>query len=230
MAANPPRKRGMATAVEGHYPCGLAPRIRDVRRVCAEEVGRGDGVKLSRVILVDGELAGRVTIGGIRWGAKRGGSIGYWIAEPFAGKGYTTRAVRLIIQYGLEQGLHRLEIAVRPENEASLALVRKLISVKKGCGPTTSISMAIGVIIASLPALLTDTPRISAGLGPRARTRPFGGVSGGWGAYSQLTNGSNISVGGWGCRTVRLTAQGYDRRHGHIPLSVRATDLYFGIR
>ena len=48
--------------------------------------------------------------------------------------------------------------------------------------------------------------------------------------YSQLTNGSNISVGGWGCRTVRLTTQGYDRRHGHIPLSVRATDLYFGIR
>ena len=47
--------------------------------------------------------------------------------------------------------------------------------------------------------------------------------------YSQLANGSNISVGGWGCRTVRLTTQGYDRRHGHIPLSVKATDLYFGI-
>ena len=84
------------------------------------------GEAFAGVILVDGELAGRVTIGGIRWGAERGGSIGYWIAEPFAGKGYTTRAVRLIIQYGLEQGLHRLEIAVRPENEASLALVRKL--------------------------------------------------------------------------------------------------------
>ena len=78
------------------------------------------------VIVVDGELVGRVTIGGIRWGAERGGSIGYWIAQPFADHGYTTRAVRLLVAYGLAQGLHRLEIAVRPENEASLALVRKL--------------------------------------------------------------------------------------------------------
>ena len=29
--------------------------------------------------------------------------------------------------------------------------------------------------------------------------------------YSQLTNGSNISVGGWGCRTDRLTINGLDR-------------------
>jgi hypothetical protein len=29
--------------------------------------------------------------------------------------------------------------------------------------------------------------------------------------YSQLTNGSNISVGGWGCRGVRLTTRDYDR-------------------
>ena len=29
--------------------------------------------------------------------------------------------------------------------------------------------------------------------------------------YSQRSNGSNISVGGWGCSTVRLTTQGYER-------------------
>jgi hypothetical protein len=41
--------------------------------------------------------------------------------------------------------------------------------------------------------------------------------------YSQLANGSNISVGGWGCRTVRLTTQGYDRRMVifHCPLRQR---------
>lgn len=78
------------------------------------------------VFLIGGELAGRVTIGGIRWGAERGGSIGYWIGEQFAGHGHTTRAVQLLVAYGFAQGLHRLEIAVRPENEASLGVVRKL--------------------------------------------------------------------------------------------------------
>ena len=68
-----------------------------------------------------------------------------------------------------------------------------------------------------------------AGLSPILGGRPYGGVSGDGVPYSQRTNGSSTSVGGWGCRTVRLTTQGYDRRHGHIPLSVRATDLYFGI-
>ena len=47
--------------------------------------------------------------------------------------------------------------------------------------------------------------------------------------YSQLTNGSNISVGGWGCRTDRLTMKRFGPAHCHIPLCVRATDLYFGI-
>ncbi len=84
------------------------------------------GEAFGGVILVNDELVGRVTLGGIRWGAERGGSIGYWIAESFAGRGITTRAVRLLIAYGFEQGLHRIEIAVRPENAASLALVAKL--------------------------------------------------------------------------------------------------------
>ena len=47
--------------------------------------------------------------------------------------------------------------------------------------------------------------------------------------HSQHTNGSNTSVGGWGCRTVRQTST-LDPAHYYIPLSVRATDLYFGIR
>lgn len=78
------------------------------------------------VIVVGGQLVGRVSIGGIRWGAERGGAIGYWIARSHAGRGITPRAVALLAGYGLAQGLHRLEIAVRPENESSLRVVEKL--------------------------------------------------------------------------------------------------------
>lgn len=71
-------------------------------------------------------MVGRVTVGGIRWGAERGGSIGYWISPDYAGRGIVPRAVRLIAEYAFAQGLHRLEIAVRPENAASLRVVEKL--------------------------------------------------------------------------------------------------------
>ena len=47
--------------------------------------------------------------------------------------------------------------------------------------------------------------------------------------YSQLTNGSNISVGGWGCHTVRLTTQGYDRRIVIFHCALEQRDLYFDI-
>lgn len=84
------------------------------------------GEAFGAVIALGDELVGRVSIGGIRWGAERGGSIGYWIDSEHAGRGITTRAVRLLVDYGFEQGLHRIEIAIQPHNEASLGVVAKL--------------------------------------------------------------------------------------------------------
>lgn len=78
------------------------------------------------VIVVGGALVGRVSVGGIRWGAERGGSVGYWISPSYAGRGIVPRAVRLMCEYAFDQGLHRLEIAVRPENFASLRVAEKL--------------------------------------------------------------------------------------------------------
>ena len=48
--------------------------------------------------------------------------------------------------------------------------------------------------------------------------------------YGQRTNGSNTSVGGWVCRTVRLTTQAMTGGIVifHCPLEQR--DVYFGIR
>lgn len=78
------------------------------------------------VLVHDGQLVGRVTVSGIRWGAECGGSIGYWIAQTHAGRGLIPRAVALASEFAFSRGLHRLEIAVRPENAASLRVARKL--------------------------------------------------------------------------------------------------------
>lgn len=101
-------------------PVTFAAFVRQERRAWRQ------GAAFAGVVAIDGELVGRVAVGSIRWGAERGGSIGYWIARPHAGRGITPRAVQLLADYAFAQGLHRLEIAIRPENESSLAVVRKL--------------------------------------------------------------------------------------------------------
>ena len=69
-----------------------------------------------------------VTIGGIIFGAMRGAHIGYWIDQRFSSRGYTTRAVKLLTRFGFESlKLHRIEINLRPENEAS-----KKVAIKAG--------------------------------------------------------------------------------------------------
>ena len=69
---------------------------------------------------------GQITLGGISFGAGRMAFIGYWIDQRFSNRGITTRAVKLLTEYGLsELSLHRIEINLRPENEASKRVAEK---------------------------------------------------------------------------------------------------------
>ena len=87
-------------------------------------------------IVVDGRLAGQVSVNGVQWGSARMGSVGYWIDQRFAGRGLVPRAVALVIDHALgDAGLHRLEIAIRPENSASLRVVEKLGLHEVGFAP-----------------------------------------------------------------------------------------------
>jgi len=73
-------------------------------------------------------LIGQITLGGIIFGAMCGAHIGYWIDQRFSNRGYTTRAVKLLTKFGFNNlRLHRIEINLRPENEAS-----KKVAVKAG--------------------------------------------------------------------------------------------------
>lgn len=73
-------------------------------------------------------LIGQITLGGIIFGAMRGAHIGYWVDQRYSSRGYTTRAVKLLTKFGFEQlKLHRIEINLRPENEAS-----KKVALKAG--------------------------------------------------------------------------------------------------
>ncbi|WP_084128909.1 GNAT family N-acetyltransferase [Demequina sp. NBRC 110055] len=84
------------------------------------------------VITSNGDLVGRVAVAGIRWGAECGASIGYWIDEAHAGRGMTPTAVALATEHCFAAGLHRVEVAVRPENAASVRVAEKLGFVEEG--------------------------------------------------------------------------------------------------
>ena len=81
-------------------------------------------------------LIGQISLGGVIYGAMRGGHIGYWIDRNFANRGYTTAAVQMLTQYAFEVlKLHRVEINLRPENASSRRVAEKAGFVFEGDRP-----------------------------------------------------------------------------------------------
>ena len=79
------------------------------------------------VIETDGRLVGQMHLFGIAWGSLRSASVGYWVAESFAGQGIVPFALAAACDHAfLVLGLHRVEVNIRPENLASLRVVEKL--------------------------------------------------------------------------------------------------------
>lgn len=71
-------------------------------------------------------LIGQISLGGVIFGAMRGGHIGYWIDRNYINKGYTTQAVELVTEFAFTSlMLHRIEINLRPENAASRRVAEK---------------------------------------------------------------------------------------------------------
>lgn len=84
------------------------------------------GRSISLVIWSGANLIGQITLGGVAYGAQRGAHIGYWIDKDFANRGITTRAVKALTRFAFEElRLHRIEIALRPENGASKRVAEK---------------------------------------------------------------------------------------------------------
>lgn len=85
------------------------------------------GRMLPLVIEVEGTLVGQINVSNIVMGSFRSCTVGYWVAQSVAGKGIIPTALALVCDHAMtELGLHRIEVNIRPENGASLAVVRKL--------------------------------------------------------------------------------------------------------
>ena len=94
------------------------------------------GTTYSFAIDVDGRFAGQVTVNNIVRGSAQFASIGYWLDQRYAGSGVMPRAVALVVDHCFTTaGLHRIEVAIRPENTNSLRVVEKLGLREVGYAP-----------------------------------------------------------------------------------------------
>lgn len=95
-----------------------------------------DGTGLLMTVDVDGEVAGCVSLGAIERGSMSQAVLGYWIGQHWAGQGITSLAVASVIDTVIQQlNLHRIEVNVRPENQPSLGVCRRLGLREEGYKP-----------------------------------------------------------------------------------------------
>ncbi len=127
--------RGFLTPWEPIWPSDDLTRSGFRRRLRRYEEDLGADRAYPFLIFRDSDqmLLGGVTLANVRRGIVQAGTIGYWIGEPFAGKGYMTAALKVLLPslFG-ELNLHRIEAACIPTNTASVRVLEKCGFVREG--------------------------------------------------------------------------------------------------
>ena len=78
-------------------------------------------------------LMGAITLSNVRRGVAETGALGYWVGQPYAGRGVATAAVRAMAGFAFRSArLHRLEASCLPANMASRRVLEKSGFRKEG--------------------------------------------------------------------------------------------------
>lgn len=96
------------------------------RRLKMYKAEMRQGVTYSFLILrrVDDVLLGGITLSNLRRGVAQSATLGYWIGSPHRNQGYMTDSLAAILEFAFSRiGLHRVEAACLPANEASRRLL-----------------------------------------------------------------------------------------------------------
>jgi ribosomal-protein-alanine N-acetyltransferase len=112
-----------------------APTFRQVTRRMRKDARKG--ICLPFVVEYQKQFVGQLNVNNIVYGSLREANFGYWIDQRFANRGIMTTAAALVTDHLiLNLKLHRVEIAIRPENEPSNALMNKLGFLFEGLRPS----------------------------------------------------------------------------------------------
>lgn len=127
------RNRSWLRPWEATYPTGPVREssFGSARRAAERAAVAGQLVPF--VVEVDGALVGQMHLFELMWGSRCQATAGYWLDREATGRGIATWALAMALEHGLLRvGLHRIEVNVRPENTASLAVVRRLQLAQEG--------------------------------------------------------------------------------------------------
>jgi ribosomal-protein-alanine N-acetyltransferase len=98
-------------------------RLRQYQR----ELRDDQGYALFILRASDALLVGGLSISNVRRGVAQAASVGYWIGEPHAGRGYMTDALGSVLPFTFGTlGLNRLEAACQPNNVPSRRVLEKV--------------------------------------------------------------------------------------------------------
>ena len=130
------RDREWLTPWDPTSPEGEPPRMT-FREMVRKQRARARRLESLAFLIVTGRtIVGQINGNTIMWGAARSFSAGYWVSSGAAGRWIGPTAVAILGDYGFGGlGLHRLELGIRPENAASIAVARKLRMREEGLRP-----------------------------------------------------------------------------------------------
>ena len=95
--------------------------------VLKKQVSSGEGVFFHIFRSPGDHLIGAVNVMRMQRSVAQSAQLGYWLGKNFSGQGHGRAAVGRVCEYCYNDlGLHRLEAAVRPENERSISLLKAL--------------------------------------------------------------------------------------------------------
>lgn len=127
----------MTTASRAFHEPWVYPATDERRfRAYLERLERGGAFGFLVYRNEDVSLAGVINVNDVVMGGFRCGSLGYYGAAMFAGRGYMTEGLALVLDHAFTAlELHRLEANVQPGNANSLALIKRLGFRKEGFSP-----------------------------------------------------------------------------------------------
>lgn len=84
----------------------------------------------------DDRIVGSFNLSQIFLGNFRSAYLGYWVGAEFAGRGYMTEGMHVLLRQAfVTMRLHRVEANIQPGNDASLRLVRRCGFRREGYSP-----------------------------------------------------------------------------------------------
>ena len=123
------RSRAFLTPWEPTWPADALARTAYLRRLRRQIIEWRDDEAYSFLAVErrTDRVVGGIGLSNIRRGVAQTATLGYWVGEVYARRGYMSEATRLTLDFAFGQlGLHRIEAACLPTNAPSRGLLEKV--------------------------------------------------------------------------------------------------------